>query len=279
MTYILHASATTIAGRRKRNEDAYVLDPDLGIFAVIDGMGGYAGGEVASSLAARTIAGFYLAIAEDAEATWPYALDVARTFAENRVDAAIRLANRRIRQRREGVVLPGEDDEFAGFALRDMGATVAMIALGTGGVVVGHLGDSRVYRLRAGALVQLTRDHSLYEQLLASGADLPPLEEFPHSNIVTRALGPVEDERPELSRLDVAPGDRFLLCSDGLSGVLGPEALTEHLRDLAIDAVTDTLVEAAYEAGSRDNITAIVVDVEAAPRRPTAPNVSARRSA
>ncbi|MEZ4380007.1 MAG: protein phosphatase 2C domain-containing protein [Nannocystaceae bacterium] len=270
MTYILNASASTIAGRRKRNEDAYVLDPDLGLFAVIDGMGGYAGGEVASSLAARTIAGFFLAIAEDPEATWPYALDDARTIAENRVDAAIRLANRRIRQRREGVVLRGEDDEFAGYALRDMGATVAMITLGPGGAVVGHLGDSRVYRLRGrgadGWLAQLTRDHSLYEQLLASGADLPPLEEFPHSNIVTRALGPVEDERPELARFELLPGDRFLLCSDGLSGVLGPEVLREFLSARPLHEVSEALVEAAYEAGSRDNITVIVVDVDAPAR-------------
>ncbi|MCB9566795.1 MAG: serine/threonine-protein phosphatase [Myxococcales bacterium] len=252
-TTTIRAAARTITGRRKRNEDAYLLDAELGVFAVIDGMGGYTGGEVASNLAAQTIAAFYAAVADDPEATWPYALDHARTLAENRVDAAIRLANRRIRDAREG-------------SLRDMGATIALIAIGRGGAVVGHLGDSRIYRLRrpwlrAPHLVQLTRDHSLYEQLKAAGAELPPLSEFVHANVVTRALGPAEDERPELARVELEDGDRFLLCTDGLSGPLTPEAIAEIMATTAIEEVSEALVDAAFEAGSRDNITAIVVDV------------------
>ncbi len=267
MTYRLHASATTMTGRRKRNEDAYFLDPDLGVFAVIDGMGGYAGGEIASALAAETISDFFLSQAIDPEGTWPYALDGGKSIAENRVDAALRLANRRIRQRRCGDVEGGEGPAPLHYSLGSMGATVAMISLGIRGAVLGHLGDSRVYRLRARGsgsptLEQLTRDHSLYEQLVEGGVDVPPLEEFVHSNVVTRALGPAEDERPELKRIDFFVGDRFLLCTDGLTGSLRHEEIASLLAWAPIDEASVLLAEAAYEAGSRDNITVIVVDVE-----------------
>ncbi len=266
MTYRLHASATTMTGRRKRNEDAYYLDPELGVFAVIDGMGGYAGGEIASSLAAETISDFYLRLADDPEGTWPYALDCGKSLAENRVDAAIRLANRRIRQRRRGDVAPGEGPAPVHEGLGSMGATVAMISLGARGAVLGHLGDSRIYRLRGRGtasprLEQLTRDHSLYEQLLEGGVDVPPLKEFVHSNVVTRALGPAEDERPELKRIDLCVGDRFLLCTDGMTGSLEHEEIAALLDRAPLEEASAILAEAAFEAGSRDNITVIVVDI------------------
>lgn len=255
-----------MTGRRKRNEDAYFLDPELGVFAVIDGMGGYAGGEIASSLAAETIGDFFHSLAVDPEGTWPYALDCGKSSAENRVDAALRLANRRIRQRRCGDVCTGDGPAPLHYSLGSMGATVAMISLGARGAVLGHLGDSRIYRLRGRGsasprLEQLTRDHSLYEQLLEGGVDLPPLEEFAHSNVVTRALGPAEDERPELNRIDLCVGDRFLLCTDGLTGSLDHGQLAALLDRAPIDEASALLAEAAFDAGSRDNITVIVVDV------------------
>ncbi|MEZ4450338.1 MAG: protein phosphatase 2C domain-containing protein [Nannocystaceae bacterium] len=252
MTLIVSASARTITGRRRRNEDAYVLDPTLGLFVVLDGMGGYQGGEVASRVGANSIAEFYAHVADDPEATWPYALDPRRSHAENQVDAAIRLANRRIRGRRQG-------------ELRDMGATVALLSLSNGGAVIGHLGDSRIYRLRRGggapSLELLTCDHSLYEALRASGADLPPLAEFPHHNVITRALGVHEDEHPDTQRLELGADDRFLLCTDGLSGALDDAVIAAALAELTIEEVAERLVEMAYDAGSRDNITVVVVDV------------------
>lgn len=256
-----------MTGRRKRNEDAYCFDPDLGIFVVIDGMGGYAGGMIASSLAVETIADFYFGLADDPEGTWPYALDDTKSRAENRVDAAIRLANKKIRERRQG----SPEDEFASdpntnSAISNMGATVAMLSLGAHGAILGHLGDSRIYRLRGRdsqmpKLAQLTRDHSLYEELRQGGVDVPPLRDFVHNNIITRALGPVEDERPELGRVELRPGDRFLLCTDGLTGSLEAEQIATILAELPLQRVSTVLVEAAFAAGSRDNITAIVVDV------------------
>jgi serine/threonine protein phosphatase PrpC len=246
----IHSFGRSITGRRRRNEDAYLLAPETGVFAVLDGMGGYDGGDVASSLAAQTITQFYTAIAADPEATWPYAIDLGMTLAQNRVDAAIRLANRRIRERREQ-------------RLESMGSTVALMSVVGSRGVLGHLGDSRIYRLRGSQLLQLTCDHSLYEQLRAGGLELPPLSEFLHANVITRALGPTEDERPELAEIELELGDRFLLCTDGLSGVLEPDVIATLLAFGSCQQACDTLIDAAYEAGSRDNITAVVVDVTA----------------
>lgn len=247
MNCTIIASASTSVGRRKRNEDAYVLDAELGLFAVADGMGGYSGGEIASHIAVTALAEFWAA-SLDTDNTWPYAFDRNLGLHENRIDAAVRLANRRICARREG-------------ELRNMGSTLCALIVRPHAAIVAHLGDSRIYRLRSGKLDQLTRDHSLYEQLLEAGADLPPLDQFAYANVVTRALGAAEHDRPELQTLDLVDGDRYLLCSDGLSGVLGPDEIAAQLAHSDIETVADALVEAAFAAGSRDNITAIVVHV------------------
>jgi PPM family protein phosphatase len=247
MTRTIQVSARSITGRRRRNEDAYLVDTDSQVYAVLDGMGGQAGGNVASAVAAEAIADFYDAMANDPDATWPYALDLRRTMSENQLDAAIRLANRRIRARRH--------DELA-----SMGTTVASLAVCGSLAVLAHVGDSRVYLLRGGELTQLTRDHSLYEQLIADGLSLPPLSEFIHANVITRALGPNDDERPELTRLELAPGDRFLLCTDGLSGALEPDMIAALLGSGGVEEAAEALTTAAFEAGSRDNITTLVVE-------------------
>jgi PPM family protein phosphatase len=250
----IQATGRTITGRRRRNEDALLLAPEAGVFAVLDGMGGYAGGDVASSLAAETLAQFFSVIAQDPEATWPYALDGSKTLAQNRVDAAIRLANRRIRERRSG-------------PLGGMGTTVALLSTAGCRAVLGHVGDSRIYRLRAGdgrnrpELMQLTCDHSLYEQLRADGIELPPLSEFIHANVITRALGAHDDERPELLEFELEVGDRFLLCTDGLSGALEADEIARLLADDGREQACAALIDAAFAAGSRDNITVVVVDV------------------
>lgn len=249
------ASAHTFVGRRKHNEDAYLMDPEVGVFAVADGMGGYAGGEVASRLAVEAVAEFY-AYSKDPDATWPHAYDPTLSVAENKVDAAVRLANERVCAQREG-------------SLGDMGSTLALVALSTRAALVAHLGDSRVYRLRQGTgeaaptLTQVTRDHSLYEQLLEAGAPLPPLGEFAYANVITRALGPKPGERPELQRVELRDGDRLLLCTDGLSGALSPEQIAGMLAEGPVDEVCERLVHEAFLAGSRDNITAVVVEVRA----------------
>jgi PPM family protein phosphatase len=240
------ASGASITGRRRHNEDALLLAPDLDLYAVLDGVGGNEGGEVASQLAAASISDFF-ARSRDPDATWPYPLDPTHDLAHNRVAAAIRMANRAVRARRE--------DRLAG-----MGTTVALVHVVGARIIVAHLGDSRVYRLRAGVLTPLTRDHSLYETLLAAGVELPPLAEYPHANVITRAIGPVEDEQAEIHSYPLVSGDRLLLCTDGLSGELEPEQIAALLGRGDPAYACNVLIEAALAAGSRDNITAVVVD-------------------
>jgi protein phosphatase len=134
---------------------------------------------------------------------------------------------------------------------------VVVLRLTGEAAVIGHVGDSRVYRLRDGALAQLTIDHSMVAQLEASG--IKPDASFPWRHVVTRALGTTTSE-PDVQRQAIARGDVFLLCSDGLSEVLAPAQITALLAAPA-EAACRGLVDAAYAAGSRDNISAVVVRV------------------
>ena len=242
----LDTFAISISGRRANNEDAICARPELGLFVVADGMGGYEGGEVASAIAVESICELVRRTAGDADVTWPYKIDPARTIAENEIVVATRLANDRIAARRTGV-------------LEQMGSTVVVLRIAGERVVVGHVGDSRVYRSRAGELVQLTIDHSLLAQLIAAGSPPPDIETFPFRHVVTRALGTTSGE-PEVQLAKVQPGDVYLLCTDGLSEVLKPADIARMLGASAEEACR-ALVDAAYEAGSRDNISAIVVRV------------------
>ena len=242
----LETFALSIPGRRANNEDAICARPELGLFVVADGMGGYEGGEVASALAVDAICELVRRTHGDKDVTWPYKIDPGRTIDENEIIVATRLANERITMRRTG-------------ELAEMGSTVAVLRIADERVVVGHVGDSRVYRLRAGALAQLTIDHSLLAQLIASGSPPADIEHFPWRHVVTRALGTPTGE-PEVQLDRALPGDVYLLCSDGLSEVLPPARIAERMA-LPVEAACRALVEEAYEAGSRDNISAIIVRV------------------
>lgn len=236
------AFALSISGRRDNNEDAICAQPDLGLFVVADGMGGYEGGEVASALAVEAIHELVRRTAGDADVTWPYKIDPERTIHENEVMVATRLANDRICARRSGV-------------LGEMGSTVAVLRFTTEHAIIGHVGDSRVYRMRSGVVEQLTVDHSLANQLIAAG--MAPGADFAWRHVVTRALGTASGV-PDVMRAHVQSGDVFLVCSDGLSEVLAPERIAELLAAPA-EIACRALVDAAYAAGSRDNISAIVV--------------------
>ncbi len=242
----LDAFALSVRGRRSNNEDAICSRPELGLFVVADGMGGYEGGEIASALAVDAICELVRRTHGDKDVTWPYKIDPRRTVDENEIIVATRLANERITSRREG-------------ELEQMGSTVVVLRIADQRAVIGHVGDSRVYRLRAGVIEQLTIDHSLLAQLIAAGSPPPDIETFPWRHVVTRALGTPTGE-PEVQLDDALTGDVFLLCSDGLSEVLSPARIAAMLAHPAERACRE-LVDAAYEAGSRDNISAIVVRV------------------
>jgi serine/threonine protein phosphatase PrpC len=217
-------------GRRSNNEDAFCVEPGLGLFAVADGMGGHEGGEVASHLVVDALREVFASAGHSGEITWP-----------------VRGARRRARR--------------AG-SLAQMGSTVVALAVRPGGAAVAHLGDSRLYRLRRGALAQMTRDHSLYAELAAASPEsLPPRERFPHGNIITRAVGAAGDGAPEVAALAIEPGDSYLLCSDGLSEPVPPARLAELLAWRSASEACVALVQEAYRRGGRDNITAVVVRV------------------
>lgn len=237
-------------GRRLENEDALWHDEELGVFAVADGMGGHKGGALASRLTVESVADVFEQARTGLEVTWPLGLDSTVHFEESLVDLAVRTANRTICSQRSEEV-------------KRMGSTVAILVLRDDKAIVGHVGDSRVYRLREGELELLTEDHSLYNELLQNGApNLPPKSEFAMGNVITRALGRPNNAQPDVLVADVLEGDVYLLCTDGLSEVLSSDMIGAVLDSLPAEAASKMLVNAAFAEGSRDNITALVVRAE-----------------
>jgi len=231
------SAGKTDPGRvRRRNEDAFVVDPPL--FAVADGMGGAQAGEVASRLAAAAFREY-----READELAP----------EERVQAIIKEANRRIYDRAR------TDSEVSG-----MGTTVTAALLSDGGVVIGHVGDSRAYRIRDGRLEQLTEDHSLVADLMRSGRLTPEeAEGHPQRSVITRALGTDPDVDVDTLVIEAAAGDLFLLCSDGLSTMVSePDVLRTVERANTLDEAARDLVRAANTGGGEDNVTVVLFRLE-----------------
>lgn len=248
-----YAGRTHVGMRRSHNEDALKLLPDERLFVVADGMGGHASGEVASHLAVESIATFFSDTARDADTTWPFKPEQEHDFQENRLIAAIKLANLRIF---EQAAIDGR--------YRGMGTTIVGIYFVGDHCLVAHVGDSRAYRVRDGNIEQLTEDHSLlndYKKLTT----LTEEEEknFPHKNIIVRALGMKETVKVDVLRESPKAGDIFLLCSDGLSGEIDDDKVLELVTkaDENLDDAAESLVKAACDAGGKDNVTVVLVHV------------------
>ena len=231
------SAGRTDAGRvRRRNEDSFVLDPPL--FAVADGMGGAQAGEVASRLAAAAFREYH---------------DADRLEPAERVEAIIQEANRRIYERAR------TDSEASG-----MGTTVTAAILTNGRVSIGHVGDSRAYRVRSGELEQLTEDHSLVADLMRSGRLTPEeADAHPQRSVITRALGTDAEVDVDTVTVDVEPGDLFLLCSDGLTTMVPEEDILRIAQEADdLNEAARTLVRAANSGGGEDNITVVLFKVE-----------------
>lgn len=249
---VIAAGDTDVGMKRSQNEDNLTLLEEHNLFVVADGMGGHASGEVASQLAIDTLREFFRATAADPEATWPYKMDKSRGYEENRLITAVKLANLRIYEAAQREA-----------KLRNMGTTVVGILIVDDGVLVAHVGDSRVYRLRNDQLTQLTEDHSLLNDYIKmKRLTEEEIANFPHKNVIVRALGMKESVKVDISLDKPQPGDVYLLCSDGLAGPASDEEIREVMvAERDVKGAVSKLIERANANGGPDNITAVVVKV------------------
>jgi serine/threonine protein phosphatase PrpC len=226
-----HAGLSHPGRRRRRNEDAFVISPPL--FAVADGMGGAKAGEIASRLAAAAV----------------------REEEGERVDVGglIQTANRRVFER-------SRDDASAS----GMGTTMTVALVENDHVTIGHVGDSRAYRLRGDELEQLTEDHSLVAELVRSGRLSPEEAEMhPQRSVITRALGTEADVDVDTFTVDALPGDVFLLCSDGLTTMVEDERIVDVVGENRADLerAAKQLISDANRSGGEDNVTVVFFDI------------------
>ena len=237
-------AALTDPGRvRGNNEDTIAFEPSLGLVLLADGMGGYNGGEVASGMAIALLqASFGRWLAHAGPQAHPKAIKRALQAGTDEANAAILEAG------------------IANVQLQGMGTTLVLAAFGSHRAIVGHIGDSRCYRLRGDQLELLTRDHSLLQEQLDAGAITPEQAVMsPHRNLVTRALGIERHVDLEMHEHGVMPGDLYLLCSDGLSEMVSSaQIFTILLQDIALPEKATLLVATANENGGRDNISVVL---------------------
>jgi len=253
---MIQAHAVSDAGPvRKNNEDSCAVEDDLQLYVVADGMGGHSAGEVASRLAVEALVGFIRRSHEDSDISWPYGIDRGLSLDANRLQTGINLANRRVFRAAES------HDDYTG-----MGTTI-VCALVTGRrLVIGHVGDSRLYLLNGSGLRQMTQDDTWAAAVLAQQERRDPalLSHHPMRHVLTNVLGARERTDPHLSEHDLSGGETVLLCSDGLYGSVSDAALLRILMEAPTpEDAAGQLVQAALEAGTRDNVTALVVRYEA----------------
>lgn len=239
---------TDTGKQRSNNEDAVTVDELHGLAVLADGMGGYNAGEVASGMATAMIRSDMAEWLEKHKKTADIEeLRKALALCVNKANSAIFAAS-------------CAEAQYAG-----MGTTLVLSALHQNTIVVGHLGDSRAYRLRGGVLQQLTKDHSmLQEQLDAGLISAEEAEHSLHKNLVTRAMGIETDVFLETNAFEVEEEDLYLLCSDGLSDMIGRQQILNLLTnsDNLLDKKAQLLIDAANDAGGRDNISVVLIRIE-----------------
>ena len=229
---------TDIGKKRKQNEDAAWFDEKRGVFAVADGMGGHLAGEVASQMA----------------------IDAVRKMAARHKKPSVDLLKKTVLGAHERIYLHAQGHaECAG-----MGTTLSMMWRGGGYMYIAHVGDSRIYRLRDGRMEQITQDHSLVGELVRAGILTPEeARTHPRRNIITRALGTEGDNTPDLLAADIKPGDRFLLCTDGLTvTATDAEICRAVCVEKRVEDSLDHLIALAKAQGAPDNVTAVLINYE-----------------
>jgi protein phosphatase len=263
------AGISDVGLQRDHNEDSFAILNDQELYVVADGMGGHRAGDVASRLATDAIVEFFRATASE-DVTWPFHFDSRLSEEENRLLTGIRIANRQILER------SARSRECHGMGTTVVGALFSPLKKK---MYIGHVGDSRAYRVRQSKITQLTRDHSLVNDYLLA---MPELTEEQKSelpkNVITRALGMQDHVTVDLQSVDAEIGDLFVLCSDGLSGMIGDEEILDIANSGPdLQDACRRLVALANEHGGEDNITAVIVRIEtddAARDTPIGPDAS-----
>lgn len=277
-----YAYATDRGMVREQNEDAIAISEEIGLALIADGMGGYNAGEVASGLAAEFLVTH---LADDLN-------QLRDSDAVRRDGPSLRVLHALLRARIDGVNDAIIDAANRQPAFQGMGTTLAMLLFSEGAVLTLHLGDSRIYRVRDGVLSLLTRDHSLLQEQIDAGILTPgEARDSIHRNFVTRALGVDAVADPEINEYDLAPGDLYLICSDGLPDMLSDEEIFDLLLDVdghddrddgrvgdpiggpevpidglvadpaLLEATATKLVQAANARGGRDNVSVVLASV------------------
>ena len=250
-------SAKTDVGKvRTHNEDNFLVDRGLNLFVVADGMGGHQAGEVASAMAVNFLReavqeNAYLLDKFNKDEIETEKLPATRQQVCEIMEDAVKKASRKIWEQ-------GEVDP----AKRGMGTTASALLIAGAYGFIAHVGDSRIYLLRRGAVRQLTEDHSLINLLLKQGKIRPDqVDQVKQKNAVTRAVGVYENVDVDIIAFDIIPGDQFLLASDGLTGYLQEAEIPPFLSDHDLDRVPEKFIDMANERGGKDNITSVVVRI------------------
>lgn len=242
MVRLLAAGATDVGLWRTNNEDAYLVMPEAGLFALSDGMGGAAAGEIAS--------GYFI---EAAQAAFSNPIPASEEMIHELVQKVFRCSSKRIL---EHIAQQPEDE--------GMGCTGDLLVFSENKYIIGHMGDSRVYLLRDGSLQQLTKDHSLV-QLQVDRGMLTPEEarHHPRKNVILRAIGADPSGSCDILSGSALNHDIFLLCSDGLTDMADDSVIRDILASVgSIQYKTKSLIDAAIAAGGRDNVTVVLCEVE-----------------
>ena len=247
---LTYAGLTDRGCVREDNEDRILLEGELGLFAVADGMGGHRHGELAAEVALATLKSYIGSSRQPTDVTWPFGYNFSFSLNGNRLATAIRLANRQVWHQSE------QAPDYTG-----MGSTIAAVLVEGDAATVANVGDSRVYGYRSGALTLVTQDDTwLYSVMQREAAAKAELLNHPMRNVLTQALGSPNDVEVHVADVAVAPGDLMLLSSDGLHQVV-PE---EELRALAglgapLEDAARRLIEAARTGGAPDNISCVLL--------------------
>ena len=252
---ITSCGMTDVGVKRTNNEDNYLINDELHLFVVCDGMGGHVGGEFASAIAVNTVEEVLTSVDISADDLDVDPDDGLVELTRERLRYAIRLAGKRIFEKAT------EEPEYKG-----MGTTALAVLVDGGNAFIAHVGDSRGYLVRDGVIEQLTEDHSLVNEKIKAGL-ITPEEAKNHKlkNIITRSLGYMEDVEIDVQVRAVRKGDRFVLSSDGLSNLVETAEIGETCLDHRPQDACRRMIELACQRGGDDNITVVVAKIEDVP--------------